>query len=276
MSTDSSDSQESRVKSQEQSPAPGSLLSAPSFLKVPWNPLLAVIYIVVLFFAAQLLASILISVYPVAQHWSSEQANSWLNHSVAAQFVYVLLAEGLTLGGVYAWLARYRSSFAALGLVRPRFRDAGYGLLAVVPYYGLYVVLLTVAAKFSNINVNQQQDVGFSSAHGTVPLLLTFISLVILPPLIEEILMRGLLYGSLRKVMKAVWAALITSAIFASAHLPEGSGGGPLWVAAIDTFVLSLVLCYLREKTGSLWPGITLHAIKNGIAFAALFLIGVH
>jgi membrane protease YdiL (CAAX protease family) len=29
----------------------------------------------------------------------------------------------------------------------------------------------------------------------------------------------------------------------------------------------------LREKTGGLWSSMTLHAIKNGIAFVALFVL---
>jgi membrane protease YdiL (CAAX protease family) len=29
----------------------------------------------------------------------------------------------------------------------------------------------------------------------------------------------------------------------------------------------------LREITGNLWAGITLHAIKNGIAFFSLFIL---
>ena len=260
MSTDSSDSSQTVVVR----PA------------IPWNPLVAVVYIVVIFFAAQVLAALLVSLYPAAQHWSQGRATDWLNNSVLGQFTFVLLAEGLTLSGVYGWLTHYKSTWASIGLLRPRLKYFGYGVLALVPYYALYVVLLSFATKYSHIDLNQQQDVGFNSVHGTMPLLLTFVSLVILPPLTEEILMRGMLYTSLRKVMKFGVAALLTSAIFASAHLSEAASGGPLWIAAIDTFTLSLVLCYLREKTGSLWPGITLHGIKNGIAFVALFIIGVH
>lgn len=83
----------------------------------------------------------------------------------------------------------------------------------------------------------------------------------------------------IRRLKKALslWPAVIlTSLIFASAHLPEGGSAGPLYIAAIDTFVLSLVLIFLREKTGSLWAGITLHAAKNGIAFVYLFIAHVH
>jgi hypothetical protein len=104
---------------------------------------------------------------------------------------------------------------------------------------------------------------------------MTFISLVVLPPIVEEIMVRGFLYSTLKKAMPTVAAVLLTSAIFASAHLPEGGAAGPLYIAALDTFVLSLVLIYLREKTGSLWASITLHAAKNGVAFTVLFVLHI-
>ncbi|MGH7237402.1 MAG: CPBP family glutamic-type intramembrane protease [Candidatus Saccharimonadales bacterium] len=47
-------------------------------------------------------------------------------------------------------------------------------------------------------------------------------------------------------------------------------------MAGVDTFILSTVLCYLREKTGRLYAGIGVHALKNFVAFAALFLFHVH
>jgi membrane protease YdiL (CAAX protease family) len=61
--------------------------------------------------------------------------------------------------------------------------------------------------------------------------------------------------------------------LFASAHLDEGGSAGPLYVGAVDTFILSLSLIYLREKTNNLWASMTLHACKNGFAFVALFII---
>jgi membrane protease YdiL (CAAX protease family) len=149
-----------------------------------------------------------------------------------------------------------------------------YGLGALPVYFFLYLVAVGVISHFvPSLNVNQQQQIGFNSVHGAPEMIMTFISLVILPPIAEEIMVRGFIYSSLRKAMRIIPAALLTSLIFASAHLPEGGSAGPLYIAAIDTFVLSLVLIYLREKTGSLWASITLHALKNGVAFAALFLV---
>ena len=103
-----------------------------------------------------------------------------------------------------------------------------------------------------------------------------FISLVVLPPIVEEILVRGFLYTSLRKYLPRIWAVIIASALFAAAHLPEGnSGAGLLWVAAVDTFILSAVLIYLREKTDKLWASMMVHGMKNGIAFLSLFVFRV-
>ena len=73
--------------------------------------------------------------------------------------------------------------------------------------------------------------------------------------------------------MHWVYAGILTSVIFAAAHLPEGGGSGLFWIGAIDVFTLSLVLVFLKQKTKSLWPGICLHAIKNLVAFISLFVL---
>ena len=243
---------------------------------VPWNPWLAVIFIIAIYYLSQVFGSLLVSIYPWLHHWSNARADNWLNNSISVQFVYILLAESFTLGAIYLFLKRYKLDFKAIGLRRPRLSDPGYGLLAVPVYFGLYFLVVNLISHFvPSLNINQAQDIGFNNVHGLAQLVLTFVSLVVLPPLTEEIMVRGFLYSSLKKGMPTIAAVLVTSAIFASAHLPEGGAAGPLYIAALDTFILSLVLIYLREKTGSLWASITLHACKNGVAFAVLFIFNV-
>ncbi|MBC7708293.1 CPBP family intramembrane metalloprotease [Polaromonas sp.] len=240
---------------------------------VPWRPWVAVIFVLGMYYFSQLVGGLLISIYPLLQHWTRRQTVTWLNDSVYAQFAYILVAELVVIASIYWFLRLYKRGWSTIGLLRPRAKDIAYGLGAVVPYYVLYLLTVTVISKLvPGLDVNQEQQIGFSNIQGTVPLVLTFISLVILPPLTEEILVRGFLYTSLKKALPLIWAAVVTSLIFAAAHLPEGGAAGPLYIAAIDTFVLSLVLIYLREKTGSLWASITLHAVKNGVAFFALFI----
>ena len=248
----------------------------PSVIRVPWSPWLGAVFVIVLYYASQVLSTLLVAIYPYMEHWSHARAIDWLNQSINAQFFYILLAETATLGAIYLFLRHYRCTFATIGLKRPRWWDPGYGLMAVPVYFALYLLTVGVVSHFvPSLNVDQHQQIGFNDVHGAWALGLTFISLVILPPLTEEIMVRGFLYSSLKKGMSVLPAAVGTSLIFAAAHLPEGGAAGPLYIAALDTFVLSLVLIYLREKTGSLWASITLHAIKNGIAFVSLFVIHV-
>ena len=240
---------------------------------VPWKPVVGLLFVVAIYFFSQVIGSLVAYIYPLLKHWTKEQSTSWLTSSVVAQFLYVLIAELVVIGCVYGFLRLYKRGWSTIGLVRLRWRDVAYGLVAVIPYYIIYLIAVSVASKLiPSLNVQQQQQIGFTNIHGALPLVLTFISLVILPPLTEEILIRGFLYSSLKKGLPLLWAALITSLVFAAAHLPEGGAAGPLYIAAIDTFILSLVLIYLREKTGSLWSSITLHAVKNGVAFLALFI----
>lgn len=245
---------------------------APAVPAIPWQPWLAVLFIIIDFFGSQLAAGLLVSLYPLLRHWSHAQTLTWVNNSVGAQFAYVLTAEVLAVGAIYFFLRLYSIGFAGIGLKRPRWSDPAYGLAAAPFYFILFLLSVGIISHFvPGLNVNQAQQLGFNHVSGPAQMTMAFISLVVLPPVAEEIMVRGFLYSSLKKAVPTLWAVLGTSAIFAVAHLPEGGTAGPLYIAALDTFILSLVLIYLREKTGSLWASITLHAIKNGVAFFALF-----
>lgn len=239
-----------------------------------WNTWAGVAVGLVALFGSQFIVGIVLSIYPALRHWSSQRANDWLNNSIAAQFIFVLLAEILAVYIVYLFLRRYNDGFKRIGFRKPRLPDPLYGLLGLPPYFVIYFLLLNISVFFfPGLNTNEKQQVGFNNPHGSSALVLTFISLVILPPIAEEIIFRGIIYTSLKKAMPLWTAVIITSLLFAAGHLPEGGSAGLLYVGAIDTFSLSLILIYLREKTGGLWSSMTLHAIKNGIAFVALFAL---
>ncbi len=232
--------------------------------------------VVFVFFAAQIIGAVVLYKYGALQGWSAGRITDWLNNSVVAQFAFLVISESLVLSGVYAMMRFLRWSRVMIGLVRPRVANVIVGLVAVVPYYIIYLIIVAAVSYFvPSFDVNQKQQIGFSHVAGGGALLLTFLSLVIIPPLVEEITMRGFLYSGLKTWLPKIWAGLLVSIVFGSAHLAEGGSAGPLWIGAIDTFTLSLVLCYLREKTGSLWAGITLHMLKNGFAFVLLFIIKV-
>jgi len=237
-------------------------------------PIMVILVVAVIYFIAQYLSSIILSLYALMRGWSVAYANNWLSNSIPAQFFYIVIFESATIGLLYLLLRRYKRSLKDIGLKKPRLRDGGYGIIAYPAYLIIYLVLFTIIRHFyAAIQVNQTQQIGFNSVHGNFDLALTFISLVILPPIAEELLFRGFLFEGLKKSMHWVYAGILTSVIFASAHLPEGGSSGLFWIGAIDVFSLSLVLVFLKQKTKSLWPGIILHSLKNLIAFISLFVL---
>lgn len=242
---------------------------------VPWNAWLGLTSAISIFFVAQLFASIPAGIlYELGG--GSAVATDTLSSNISYQFLFILVIETLIVGALVLFLKFYKTRLASIGLRRPKWSDLVHGLAAVPFYFVLYLITVsTVTALVPGLDVNQPQEIGFNNPKGVLQLGMTFVSLVVLPPLAEEILFRGFIYSSLKKGLPIAGAVIVTSGLFAIAHLPAGGAAGPLYIAAIDTFVLSLVLIYLREKTGGLWSSMTLHAIKNGVAFMALFVMHI-
>lgn len=235
-------------------------------------PVEAVAITIAIYYTAQICGAFLAMIAPALAGWNTDRIVDWLQKDPFGQFLLISLIEAITVGMVIWYLKRHKTKPRDVGLVKPRWRDLGYVLGGFFVYFVVYFVLAIIVQQLApDVDFNQKQRLGFQTA-SDLQLILVFISLVLLPPLTEELLMRGFLYSSLKKTLKFWPAALITSVLFGFAHLQSGSGAALLWAAALDTFVLSLVLVYLREKTGSLWPPIGLHMLKNGIAFMVLFV----
>ncbi|MEX0776818.1 MAG: CPBP family intramembrane glutamic endopeptidase [Phycisphaeraceae bacterium] len=106
-----------------------------------------------------------------------------------------------------------------------------------------------------------------AESRGTVALLC--VSAIVVAPLLEEVIFRGLVQTSLLSVMGR-WPVVGVSAVFfAVMHLPAVG----VWQAMPPLLVLGLILGWLYEKTGSLWPGIALHAAFNAANVAMLLLL---
>jgi membrane protease YdiL (CAAX protease family) len=78
---------------------------------------------------------------------------------------------------------------------------------------------------------------------------------VVFAPFVEEIFFRSFLFQGFRQSYGWKRATLLSSAIFAAAHLDPAS--------LIPTFVLGAVLAYLFHKSNSVWPGMILHFLVN-------------
>lgn len=241
------------------------------FASVPWGPLAAIAGTFLIYFGSMLFGSILLGLVAGIFGYSGERLARWVEET-GPQFMYILFVEVAVFGMLWFFLKMRKARFSILGFRKPQWHDLGYALMGFAIYLPVLIAtMLFVRAFIPGVNLEQEQQIGFEAAKG-FGLILVFISLVVLPPLAEETLSRGFLYLGLRTKLPIVAAAIVTSIIFAIAHLQFGSGAPLLWSAAIDTFILSLVLVFVREKTNALWAPIGLHAIKNGLAFSVLFI----
>jgi membrane protease YdiL (CAAX protease family) len=246
-------------------------------------PFLVILKTIAIFILSQGLAYILlVAGYAVWFQAKGQQASyeiiqnklsSDFDHSVAIQFLSIFLAEGLIVLLVLLALKKRKLGLKAIGLGRlPTWQDVKKALLGFGTYYLFFIILASIVfVLLPDLNNNQQQDVGFTDLSTSTQKLIGIIGLVIIPPIAEEVLMRGYLYSGLRSRWKFLPSLIVTSLLFGAAHLLTGVGPGLLWVAGIQTFILSAVLVYMREKTSALYAGIMIHSFNNLIAFFVHF-----
>lgn len=87
---------------------------------------------------------------------------------------------------------------------------------------------------------------------------------VVMAPILEEIVFRGLIYTRLRNCMPKLLAAVLTSALFGVMH------GTIVWF--FYTFILALLMTFIFEKTESLLGNMLLHAAFNACGTAISLL----
>ena len=97
---------------------------------------------------------------------------------------------------------------------------------------------------------------------------------VVLAPVIEETLLRGLVFGSIRAASRPM--AYITSIfIFTMMHNWQYFGlypFGSMLLSCLAYVPASAALCWTYEKAGTIWAPITIHAIINAISFGIVVL----
>jgi membrane protease YdiL (CAAX protease family) len=96
----------------------------------------------------------------------------------------------------------------------------------------------------------------------TYALLAVAFLVAVVAPMAEEFFFRGFFFGAMRN-WRGPWpAAVITGLVFGGIHVGSAEAAFLLPLA-----FFGFSLCLLRERTGSLYPGIALHCMNNSLAF---------
>ncbi|HUC20491.1 MAG TPA: type II CAAX endopeptidase family protein [Candidatus Polarisedimenticolaceae bacterium] len=177
-----------------------------------------------------------------------------------ASFVLVLTDAIGSIALLGFFLRKHKVNWSALGLRPFSIARALLYVLILFISFGVLVVAADILVKliYPAYNPAQAQTNEFTQAHSSISLW----ALVILPPLIEETVFRGFIFPAFAKRYGVIFGALISSILFAVAHLQLN--------VSVYTLVLGLLLCFLYVRLGSIIPGIGIHMLNNYIAYMAI------
>lgn len=136
---------------------------------------------------------------------------------------------------------------------------AGLLVLAV----GVAAGLLTSAITGSVNSAAGDVLAGFIDAQDRTAVIVFLIMVALLAPIAEELFVRGLMFGALRKRgISVAWTIVITTVAFAVMHLE------PVRLPMI--VAMGAVLGIVRARTGSVGASMVAHGVNNGLQVMAV------
>ena len=183
-----------------------------------------------------------------------DQPPSGEDLSTAAN-VFVQFATVLAFVAVPLFVARKRSASIGEALARlgvRSFRPSAIKWMFAAA--GAYIALAAVYALL----VTQPKQEDIASSFGPVWIQVTLI--VVCAATSEELCFRGMVFSGIRERLPGLAAALASGVVFGALHVFTG-------VTAVPPLIIfGTVLALLYERTGSILPGVILHALNNTVA----------
>jgi uncharacterized protein len=157
-------------------------------------------------------------------------------------------------------------TLADFGFRRPSWK-LGVGALALagISYY----VLSAVYQAIVHVHGSDKLPSNLGVSTSTAAAIAVTVFVCVIAPICEEFFFRGFFFGVLRRWRIMVggynigtWvAAVLTGIVFGLAHAGSAPAG-----YLVPLGFLGFVLCLVRWRTRSLYPGMALHSINNALA----------
>ncbi len=194
--------------------------------------------------------------------------------SAIITFLFSVLVEGAFLIAPLYFANRTVSAFGnhrhlvlnALGF--RRFQWLSALSLIVLLFLAFYLVndLYQYIITMFHLNLQTNDQVILQqSKEAPLTTYATLIASVLVAPICEETFFRGFVFAGFLNRMPVALAILLSSLLFAIAHADLGS------FAVL--FFIGLALAFVRWRTRSIWPGILLHLLNNGVGALVIVLI---
>ncbi|OFW61425.1 MAG: hypothetical protein A2133_06240 [Actinobacteria bacterium RBG_16_64_13] len=171
------------------------------------------------------------------------------------------LLELLFLVPVWWFALRKRhGSLKNLGFASFRFWVVALGIGLLI---GSYMFNALYAGLLHSFGLRIQTDLTPLVRQLSTPWPL-IVAIVVVAPVVEETFFRGFVFAGLRARYDWRWAAAISAALFAAAHMEL--------TFFIPGFVLGYLFAYLYQRSDSVWPGVIIHAAMNAVAMTVVYL----
>jgi len=190
--------------------------------------------------------------------------------SISRQLVVRALITAAVFGGIpitIAMFGRVRwSSGLGMRKVSP-LAILGAAILGACLWPAAHEVTL-LTAKFGLFTLTPElleKIQGIVRKFQAAPVWLLLGSFAVVPAVFEELCFRGFMFGALRTRLSGAWTVVVSALLFGLFH--EFFIPGKL----IPSALLGLVLGWVRLRTGSVLPGMVLHALHNGVVLSVLY-----
>lgn len=191
--------------------------------------------------------------------------------NVAGSIISLILGYIALLGcTLYLVLNINGGTLSDLGWKLGRFKEEITTTFAVGFVVFLLASISIIISK--NVILPDEGTALIEVGRGGFPFFSFFIG-VIIAPIFEETYFRGCLYPVLRNKWNLQSAIIVNGLIFAAWHLSGGMLS--MLIGFIARALGGMALCYLYEKTGSLYSSMTCHALYNGaIELSTMLILG--
>jgi membrane protease YdiL (CAAX protease family) len=193
---------------------------------------------------------------------ASALTGAFADDAVRASLTHV--ANSVALAAL-AWYLAHRHGAKVLSAYRlnasPELRNV---LLAVVVALGCRLFSMTYAYIVPPPGAQGPDLLTQMFGGGAVGMALTFALVAVVAPVLEEVLLRGVVLGALTRRIGTWGAILASAAVFSLLHLD-------LWSLLPFAF-LGIGLGWLAVRGRSLWPAVLAHVLYNAAILAATFL----
>lgn len=186
----------------------------------------------------------------------------------------LLLAVLLVLGRLIARRGGgWRATFGLDGIRGRDWAPWAFGLLFV--FAGRTAVGIMAAALTRGRALADAQNLRLAHPSAGSVIALGLVA-VVLAPVAEEFMFRGLLLRTFLRRLSFWPAALLSTALFGLFHVYEVHTLLGAVTLALEVAVLGLCNCYLVRISGRLTPGIMVHATFNALALVVAVVAATH